>query len=182
MEQSSTMNTEGGNQRGILDRVREQATAQLTTQKDRATDGLGNVAQAVRQSTQQLRDQQHETIAQYVEKAADQLERFSANLRNRNVTDIVDEVQRFARRQPAVFIGSAFALGVLSARFLKSSADRRHAAALQRYDRSGTGGYDIAGDSTRYGTGTGSTGFGTGTGSTGFGTGTGTAGYTGGRL
>jgi hypothetical protein len=176
MEQSSTLNKEGGNQqRGILDRVREQATAQLTTQKDRATDGIGNVAQAVRQSTQQLRDQQHETIAQYVEKAADQLERFSANLRNRNVTDIVDEVQRFARRQPAVFIGSAFALGVLSARFLKSSADRRHAAALQRYDRSGTGGYDIAGDSTRYGTGTGSTAFGTGTS-------TGAAGYTGGRL
>jgi hypothetical protein len=172
MDESSTMNTEGGNQqRGILDRVREQATAQLTTQKDRATDGLGNVAQAVRQSTQQLRDQQHETIAQYVEKAADQLERFSANLRNRNVTDIVDEVQRFARRQPAVFIGSAFALGVLGARFLKSSADRRHAAALQRYDRAGTGGYDTGGASTRYGTGTGSTAFGTGTGAAGYTTG-----------
>ena len=30
-------------------------------------------------------------------------------------------MQRFARRQPAVFIGSAFALGLVGARFLKSS-------------------------------------------------------------
>src|SRR4051794_6295424 len=52
---------------GLMDKVRNGAAAQLSTQKDRATDGIGSVVQAVRQSTQHLRDTQHDTIAQYVD-------------------------------------------------------------------------------------------------------------------
>src|SRR5215210_1170890 len=63
--------------RGILDKVRETATGQLASQKDRATDGLGSVAQFVRQSTQQLRDQKQDAIAAYVEQAADQIDHLS---------------------------------------------------------------------------------------------------------
>ena len=107
-----------------MSRVRDSAAAQLTTQKNKATEGLGSVAQAVRQSTQQLRDQQHETIAEYVESAANQIDRFSQTLREKNVGDLIEDAQRLARRQPAVFIGSAFALGLLGVRFFKSSARR----------------------------------------------------------
>lgn len=105
----------------IADKVRERATAQLSTQKDRATDGLGSVASAVRQSTQQLRDQQHDTIARYVEQAADQIEKFSQQLKNKDISDLFRDAQSLARRNPALFIGSAFAIGMLGARFLKSS-------------------------------------------------------------
>jgi ElaB/YqjD/DUF883 family membrane-anchored ribosome-binding protein len=118
---------------GIADRVRERASAQLNEQKDRATDGLGSVAQAVRQSTQQLRAERHETVAQYVEQAADQLERFSTRLKEKNISELVGDAQRLARRQPALFIGGAFAIGLLGARFLKSSSDQ--AAGSQRFDR-----------------------------------------------
>lgn len=110
-----------GGSAGLMDRVKESATSQLGAQKDRATDGIGSVAQAVRQSTQQLRAQQHETIAQYVEQAADQLERFAARMKERNIGDLARDAQDLARRRPALFIGSAFALGLLGARFLKSS-------------------------------------------------------------
>jgi hypothetical protein len=114
-----------------MDRVKESAASQLGAQKDRATDGLGSVAQAVRQSTQQLRDQRHETIAQYVEQAADQLERFATRLKERNVGDLAREAQELARRRPALFIGSAFALGLLGARFLKSSNDNGYSRNTQ---------------------------------------------------
>lgn len=93
-----------------------------------ATDGLGTIAQAVRQSTQQLRDQQHDTVAQYIERAADQLDRFSTRLREKNVSELLNDAQRLARRQPALFIGGAFVLGLLGARFLKSAADRQTAS------------------------------------------------------
>jgi hypothetical protein len=114
-------NTHSG---GIVERVRERAAAELSTQKDRAFDGLGTVAQAVRHSTQQLRDQQHGTLATYVEQAADQLERVARQLREKDVGELMEDAQRLARRQPAVFIGSAFALGLVGARFLKSSSKR----------------------------------------------------------
>ena len=114
-------NTRGDSGTGLMDRMKESATSQLGAQKDRATDGLGSVARAVRHSTQQLREQQHETIAQYVEQAADQLERFASRLKEQNVGDLGRQAQDLARRRPAIFIASAFALGVIGARFLKSS-------------------------------------------------------------
>jgi len=145
MEHSNTTNSDAGTQSGIMGRVRERATAQLSTQKDRATDGLGSVAQAVRQSTQHLRDGKHETIAQYVERAADQIDRFSNELKNRDVNQLVNDVQRFARRQPALFVGSAFAIGVVGARFLKSSADNQRQHRNESYGYSSSGAMDYAG-------------------------------------
>lgn len=126
-------NSTGG--AGLMDRVKQSAASQLDTQKDRATDGLDSVAQAVRQSGQHLRDQQHDTIAQYIEQAADQLERFAGRLKDRNVGDLAREAQELARRRPALFIGSAFALGLLGARFLKSSKGNAYS---QRASTAGT--------------------------------------------
>ena len=73
------------NSRGWMGRIRERATTQLSTQKDLLSSGLGNVATAARQSTQVLRERQHDAIAQYVDKAADGLDRFSTRLRERSV-------------------------------------------------------------------------------------------------
>jgi len=111
---------------GIVSRVRERAAAELSTQKNLAVDGIGSVAQAVRQSTQHLRDQQHEALAGYVEQAADQIERFAQQLRGKDLNELFDDAQRLARRQPAIFIGSAFALGLIGARFFKSSPRTHH--------------------------------------------------------
>jgi len=152
--------------RGILDEIRESATGQLASQKDRATEGLGSVAQFVRQSTQQLRDQKQDAIAGYVERAADQIDQFSQSLRNKDVSELISDAQQLARKQPALFIGGAFVLGLVGARFLKSSAqadDRRSRAgngygssrfgAMSR-DRS-QGGYGSAAGSYSSGSGAG---------------------------
>ena len=122
---------------GIVERVRERAGVQLATQKDKASDGLGTVARAFRRTTQDLREQQHDSLAQYIEGAADQLERLSSGLKNRNVGDLFHDVQKVARRQPVVFVGSAFAIGLLGARFFKSSSPHRshQAPAWQRMGR-----------------------------------------------
>jgi hypothetical protein len=129
------LNNSTGNGGGLMDRVRQGASSQLSSQKTKATDGIGTVAQAVRQTTQHLRDQQHDTIARYVDEAANQLERVSNQLRDKDVGELMQDAQRFARRRPAVFIGSAFAIGLLGARFLKSSRDRHDEAGRNLYAR-----------------------------------------------
>ena len=116
-------NSAGGT--GLMDRVRQGATTQLGNQKDKATEGIGTVAEAVRQTTQHLREQRHDTIARYVDEAANQLERVSQRLRDKDVGEMLNDAQDFARRRPAVFIGTAFALGMISARFFKSSRERQ---------------------------------------------------------
>jgi hypothetical protein len=109
---------------GVMDRVKEGATAQLSSQKNRATEGLGSLAEAVRKTSEPLRESNHATLAEYVEKAADRIERFSSDLKQRDLGDLVNDAQRFARRQPALFLGGAFAVGIIAARFLKSSSER----------------------------------------------------------
>ena len=118
--QANTSNTTQDS--GIVGRVREQASTQLNTQKNKATDGLGSVAHAVRETTQRLRDDNHGTVARYAEQAADQIDRFSQGLKNKDVGELMSDAQRLARRQPALFVGGAFTLGLLGARFLKSSS------------------------------------------------------------
>src|SRR4051794_30451688 len=88
-------------ERGMIDKVKDRAVAQLSTQKDKATEGLGSVTDFVRQGTQQLRDQQHDTLAGYVEQAADQIDRFSQKLRKKDGNELVADAQRFERRTPA---------------------------------------------------------------------------------
>jgi hypothetical protein len=107
--------------KGVVDRVRASASAQLSSQKDRATDGLGSLARAIRESTHALRDNQQDTVAQYVEQAADRLDGLSTTLRELDMRQLLTDAEQFARRQPAIFIGASFMMGVLAARFLKSS-------------------------------------------------------------
>ncbi|MGZ8413476.1 MAG: hypothetical protein ACXW05_12145 [Gemmatirosa sp.] len=104
--------------------VRQQATERLGSGLDRgkarAAETLGGVAQTLFQSSQQLREQQPQ-VGQYAERAAHEMQRFSDYLQRADVEELVDGVERLARRQPALFLGGMFALGVLGARFLRSS-------------------------------------------------------------
>ena len=120
--------------RSVRAALADTAAAQLNSQKDRATQGLGTVASAVRESTENLRSQQHDVAARYVEQAAEQIERISARLREKDVTELLRDAQQLARRRPALFVGTAFALGLMGARFLKSSApDGDEDAAYREY-------------------------------------------------
>jgi hypothetical protein len=119
----------------LIETVKQRASSQLTSQKGRATDSLTAIAGAVRQSTAQLRADQHEGLAEYVERAADHLERFSNGLRDKSADELMRDVRQMARRQPTLFIGGSFAVGLLAARFFKSSGDRQS----RRFEPDGQG-------------------------------------------
>jgi len=107
----------------LLGQAREQLRTQLTSQKDNAAGTLGSIAEAVRTTGEQLREQgQAAPVGQVADRAAGWIEDLSGYLRERNIEDLTMEVESFARQQPALFLGSAFALGFLAARFLTSSS------------------------------------------------------------
>ena len=105
----------------LVDSVKQKATAQLDTQKGRATDTISVIATAVRGTTNQLRNEHHDVLAGYVENVADQLDRLSTSLRDQDIGQLVAGARQMARRQPALFIGGSFIVGLAAARFLKSS-------------------------------------------------------------
>ena len=108
---------------GVLSGVKQRVTARADEQKNRAADGLGGIANVFANAGNELRGE-NEALAQYVDAASNQLKRFADTIRQRGVADMMDDVNRFARRNPAIFIGGAFLVGIGVARFLKASADR----------------------------------------------------------
>lgn len=123
----------------LAGQVGGQVKSQLSTQKDQVAGTIGSVAEALRMTGQQLRQQNQAPVGDYADTAAQMVDRFSGYLREHDVEDIVGEVEGFARRQPAVFLGAAFALGFMAARFLKSSGS---AAYEQRYETTGRSYHD----------------------------------------
>jgi hypothetical protein len=105
---------------GLIDTLREQTTSRLTAQKDRAADGLGSITEAIRKTGEQLRGS-NAALADYADSGAAQLERWAANLRDRELPELLEDVKGFARRRPAVFLGIGVAVGVAAARLMKSS-------------------------------------------------------------
>jgi hypothetical protein len=105
-----------------IDQARTQVVSQLESQKDRATGSMESVALALRQTGQHLQEQDQAALSGYAESAAEALERFSGYMSQRDVNQMIGEVESFARRQPMLFLGSTFALGLLAGRFLKSSS------------------------------------------------------------
>lgn len=108
--------------KSMMEQAGQQAKSTVSEQKEQAANQLHGVAQALRQTSDQLREQDQGMFANYSNQAADQVERLSGYLQEREVSDLVHEAENFARRQPELFIGGAFTLGLLAARFLKSSA------------------------------------------------------------
>jgi ABC-type transporter Mla subunit MlaD len=90
-------------------------------QKDVGADRLGDVAGAVRGAARSLESGMPQ-MASYVHDAAVRLEDAARTLRQRNIDDLLAEVGRFARSQPALFVGGAMLAGFALTRFLKSSA------------------------------------------------------------
>jgi hypothetical protein len=60
-----------------------------------------------------------------IRQAAEGLDHVSGAVRTRDLDDLMESVEGFARRQPVVFLGSAVLAGFGLARFVKSSAERR---------------------------------------------------------
>ena len=71
--------------------------------------------------------------------AAGQVEEFARTLQDRSVGELLQEAQRYARREPALFLGGAMVLGLFGARFLKSSSpgSDRYGRRGDRYYTSG---------------------------------------------
>jgi Flp pilus assembly protein TadB len=108
----------------VTEKAKQQATSQLESQKDRAIDSLVTVTQALRQTGQQLHEQEQGTIAGYVEQTAQRVEGLTNHLRARDVSQLLTDTEDLARRSPGMFLGAALAIGFIGARFLMSSGQR----------------------------------------------------------
>jgi hypothetical protein len=133
----STGNTAAGTARSFYDQAKETAgqayeaatetaATKLDEQKSTLSGGLSTVADSVRQVSDNLGSAKTDSglagsAAKYTETAAKRIEDVASYFETKSVRDMARDLESFARRNPAVFLGAAFGLGLLAARFLKST-------------------------------------------------------------
>jgi hypothetical protein len=106
----------------------EKLRVSVSEQKAAGADYVGNVANIIRRTAYEF-DSDIPQAGHYIRKAAAQLENVSDAMRNRDMSEIVGNVQDFARKQPTAFFGAAVLLGFAAVRFLKSGTDGSSAVA-----------------------------------------------------
>jgi hypothetical protein len=102
-------------------KAQEQVGSRIEGHKETAAQGISGVAQALRQTSKQLQGNDQMGLTNYIDQAADQVERLSGYLQNNDLGGLVRDLEGVARRQPAVFLGGMFLAGLIGARFLRSS-------------------------------------------------------------
>lgn len=106
----------------LADKATRSAERQFAGGKERAAQVLGQLAEALRHSGQTLSSSTDTPkVNDYLGRAASQIEGLSGYIQKKSMTDVVGDVERYARREPALFTGGAFLLGLLGGRFLRSA-------------------------------------------------------------
>ena len=84
-------------------------------------DLLGQVAASVRVAANEL-DPNAPQLAGFVREAAERIDEFSRDMRNKTADELLETSSDFARRQPALLFGAAAACGFLLFRMLKTAS------------------------------------------------------------
>lgn len=108
----------------------KRAQSTIEEQKTNLATGLTSVADSLHQVSENLRETDEQTgiaqmTAKYGEQIARQIEQISDYFEHRDPREMLKDVENFARRNPEIFLGAAFTVGLLAARFFKSFGKRR---------------------------------------------------------
>ena len=112
----------------IADKATQSAQRQFATGKERAADTIGHLAGALRHTREELATDDMPLVNDYLGRVATQAEGFADYLKKTSFGEVVGDLEKLARRQPFLFVGSALVVGLLGGRFLKSSPPERTAA------------------------------------------------------
>lgn len=117
-----------GQAKTSLQQARDRASSSLGESKTQFADQISAVAGALRRTTEHLRSEDQPRIAGLTDSVARQADQVADYLRTKDAAAMKNDLENLARRQPALMLGGALVLGLIGARFLKSSErgrDRR---------------------------------------------------------
>jgi len=110
----------GNAAKDILNDTTEKVKSTISEQKIAGAEYLDKVARAIHRAAGEFENDVPQA-ARYIRRAGSELSTLAKAVRQRDVRELITEVEDVARRQPALFFGSALILGFAALRFLKSS-------------------------------------------------------------
>ena len=151
--------------------LREQGSVRLRDQFDQRSNQAGtqvrSLAEALRRSGDELRNEGNGSAAQLTGQAAGRIEQLGTYLEQKRGDELIRDIETFARRRPWMLAGIGMLAGVAAARFMKASSEQRYdsyrATSRQQWPTRPDDGYGqpqesprsgLTGDSVTTGTGT----------------------------
>jgi ElaB/YqjD/DUF883 family membrane-anchored ribosome-binding protein len=124
--------------RYFFDAARDQATDYADRRKDDVAQSVADFASSLRGSTESFDERPN--IRAVVDSAAEGLEQLADTIRERSFADIFNDFENMVRRRPATVAAVSVAVGFLTARFIKSTAeDLRHDNVMPAQSQGGRG-------------------------------------------
>jgi hypothetical protein len=109
--------------RMLLGQTREQVTQQGLAQQERAASGLRSLADELQGMLSGEGVQQEGLVTDLARQASERIRSAADTLENRQPSELLEEVRRFARRRPGAFLLGAAAIGFLGGRVTRGIAD-----------------------------------------------------------
>lgn len=103
-------------------RVQAEAEKGFEQSKGQVITQVSSVAHAFRKTSEQLREEDQGDLAGYTERIAEQVEKVSGYLEGKGLRGAMSDLETFARQRPSLFVGGALMVGLVAARFLRSSS------------------------------------------------------------
>jgi hypothetical protein len=104
----------------------QQAQSFLDGQRTQVAGAIETIATSIENMSSELRNQGQGGIAGVTDTAATYVRDAAGYLQARDTGALVGDAENYARRNPMVFYGGAFLLGMAAVRFLKSSPARQN--------------------------------------------------------
>ncbi len=110
----------------IIDETREAAKERLTSEAERqrstAARAVSDSAKALEKAAESLDESGQSSLSRTTSSLASGIAGVAQRLEQSDTDDLVQEVSRFARQNPTLFILGGVGVGLLLSRFLKASA------------------------------------------------------------
>lgn len=107
--------------------TRERLREQIDTRSTQAGEQMTGTASALRRTSEQLRSENSGQQAKIVDQIAERVDRLGRYLSETDGERLLNDVERFARKQPWLIAAGGSMLGFVAARFTKASSSRRYA-------------------------------------------------------
>ena len=104
---------------GLGSTIKQGLSAQVDQQKKGIADRIGAIAERTQRAADDLRDQEA-WLGNLLGRGARELEHIASDIRDNDMQSIIGSAEGFARRQPALFMGAAVALGFALTRVVRA--------------------------------------------------------------
>lgn len=124
---AETTHEVAGKTHEAAEQFKSKAAGRMRELRERADSSKQQAAQRIRRLGSALSDtgdklsDEDEVFAQYAKKAAQRVDDFASYLSSGDLQTMIQDAERFARRKPGLFLGSALALGFVAGRLLKDA-------------------------------------------------------------